>query len=291
MNSTNPRKRRLITMGVIGSAILLAGGALVGVTSASASTSQPSTHSARADTKKTATKPKPTVVLVHGAWADSGSWNVVVQRLQDDGYAVNVFPTPLESLSTDTVALKDYLAVISGPIVLVGHSYGGAVVTDAATGNANVRALVYLDAFAPAEGQPVGGYVQGTTSAVGGDPTATFNFVGSDPSNPELYVKPSLFVSAFANDLPKAEAKVLAATQRPVALKALGEPSTTPAWKTITSWYEVGTEDKVIPPAIQTSMAQAAGAHIIEAPTGHLPMISKPATVTHTIETAAAATS
>jgi len=293
MKSTNPRKRRLITMGAIGAAVLVAAGALVSITSATASahTTKPAPPVTKTTHKPAPPKPKPTVVLVHGAWADSGSWNGVVARLQHDGYTVDVFPTPLESLPTDTSALKDYLAAIAGPVVLVGHSYGGAVVTDAATGNTNVKALVYLDAFAPAEGMPVGAYVQNTASVVGGDPTAAFNFVGTDPNNPELYVKPALFVSSFANDLPKAEGNVLAATQRPIALKALTDPSTTPAWKTIPSWYELGTLDKVIPPSVQLSMATNAGAHIVKAPTGHLPMISQPATVTHTIETAAAATS
>ncbi|SFC49210.1 Pimeloyl-ACP methyl ester carboxylesterase [Nocardioides terrae] len=231
---------------------------------------------------------RPAIVLVHGAWADSGAWEAVVARLVRDRYDVHVFPTPLESLTTDSAALRDYLATIAGPIVVVGHSYGGAVVTDAATGNANVKALVYLDAFAPQEGLPVGAYVD-ASSAVGGDPATIFDFVGSDPSNPELYVKRTLFRSAFANDLPARLAGILAITQRPIALEALTEPSTTPAWRTIPSWYQVGTRDQVIPAAAQLAMAQTAGSHVVKAATGHLPMISQPATVTRTIETAATA--
>ena len=227
---------------------------------------------------------KPTVVLVHGAWADSGSWDGVVARLQRDGYPVDVFPTPLQSLKGDSDALRDYLAAISGRIVLVGHSYGGAVITDAATGNANVQALVYLDAFAPSEGRPVGSYV-GPDSVVA-DPSV-FVAVGATG---QLYVKQNLFPADFANDLPLAKARVLAATQRPIAVGALGEASTQPAWETIPSWYELGTIDKVIPPATQLAMAQTAGAHIVRARTSHLPMVSQPGTVARTIETAAWAT-
>jgi pimeloyl-ACP methyl ester carboxylesterase len=276
MSTIARRAPRRFTATAVASAALLAG-ALVGLTTAPASA-----HAAPAG--------KPTVVLVHGAWADSGAWDTVVAHLQRDGYPVDVFPTPLRTLAGDSAALEDYLAAIAGPVVLVGHSYGGAVITDAATGNANVKALVYLDAFAPDQGVPVINYVD-PTSAVGGNPVDVFDFVGSDPNNPDLYVKKSLFPAAFANDLPKPQAAILAATQRPIALAALTDPSTAPAWATIPSWYEVGSLDKVIPPATQLATAQRIGAHVVQARTGHLPMVSQPGTVTQTIEAAAAATS
>ena len=175
---------------------------------------------------------RPTVVLVHGAWADSSSWDGVVRRLQRDGYPVEVFATPLRSLSGDAGALRDVLCSIPGPVVLVGHSYGGAVVTNAATDN--VRALVYVDAFAPAEGQPVLA-LPGTGSAlVAADPTAVFRFVpGTLPptADTDLYVLPNVFVSSFANDLPRRRAQVLAVTQRPVTYGALSAPSGPPAWR------------------------------------------------------------
>ena len=139
---------------------------------------------------------KPTVVLVHGAWADSSSWAGVVKRLQHDGYTVDVFPTPLRGLLSDAAYLRDYLDAISGPIVLVGHSYGGAVITNAATGDAQVKALVYIDAFAPAQGETV---VQLATaqpgSAIGGDPTTVFDLVpypGAPTGDVDLYVKQSV---------------------------------------------------------------------------------------------------
>jgi pimeloyl-ACP methyl ester carboxylesterase len=234
-----------------------------------------------------------TVVLVHGAWADSSSWSGVVRRLQRDGYAVDVFPTPLRGLATDTAALREYLATIRGPVVLVGHSYGGAVVTDAATGNPSVSALVYVDAFAPDEGQPVAALAGPQSVLANPDPTQVFTFVPAalpPTATTDLYVLAARFPEWFANDLPRRDGAVLAATQRPVTLGALGEPSAAPAWRSIPSWDEIGTLDKVIPPSAQLAMARHAGARIVREPTGHLPMISAPAAVTRTIERAARAT-
>jgi len=235
---------------------------------------------------------KPTVVLVHGAWADSSAWSGVVSRLQHDGYAVDVFPTPLRGLLSDAAYLRGFLDTISGPVVLVGHSYGGAVITNAATGDANVQALVYVDAFAPAQGETV---VQLATaepgSAIGGDPAKVFDAVpypGGPAGDADLYVKPSVFADAFANDLPAKKAAILAAEQRPVAFSALVTPSGLPAWQTIPSWDFVGTIDKVIPPAEQLFMAQRAGGHIVQVKASHLPMVSQPAAVTNVILEAAA---
>ena len=179
------------------------------------------------------------------------------------------------------------LSTITGPVVLVGHSYGGAVITNAATSAPNVKALVYINAFAPDQGESLLQLVSAQPgSALTGD---AFNVVpipggGGDV---DLYVKPSLFPDAFANDLPAKTAALLASTQRPLAASAAAQPSGPPAWKTIPSWYLVGTEDHVLPPAEQEFMAARAGAHTVEVKASHLSMLSKPEKVTTLIEDAA----
>jgi pimeloyl-ACP methyl ester carboxylesterase len=238
---------------------------------------------------------KPTVVLVHGAWADSGSWDQVVARLQRQGYPVIAFPTPLRSLPDDSAYLAAFLSSVPGPIVLVGHSYGGAVITNAATGNENVKALVYVDAFLPAEGETLA-QLLGTPpgSCVLGDPTQIFDLrpiPGAPPGVVDAYVKQSLFPSCFANDLPAKQAAVLAATQRPISTVTLGQPSGPPAWAEVPSWALVGTVDRVILPATQLFMAERAGARIVKIKASHLSMISQPGAVTRLIVTAARATS
>jgi pimeloyl-ACP methyl ester carboxylesterase len=180
-------------------------------------------------------------------------------------------------------------------MVLVGHSYGGAVVTNAATGNPNVIALVYVDAFAPDQGETVvqlASAEPGSALAVA-DPSTVFSFApypGAPPGDVELTVLPNVFPTAFANDLPRSEAAVLAATQRPVALSALNEPSGLPAWKNIPSWYLAGTIDKVLPIAEQRAMAVRAGSHLTVVRAGHMSMVSKPGAVESTIVDAAKAT-
>ena len=250
---------------------------------------------ASASPSRAAAGPKPTIVLEHGAWADSGSWNGVVQRLQHDGYKVYAPPDPLQGLAYDTATLKDFLGTIPGPIVLVGHSYGGMVITNAATGNKNVKALVYDDAFIPAQGDTAGslsGARPGSCLAVA-NPATVFNLVpfpGAPKGVVDAYVKPSVFPGCFANGLPASEGAVLAATQRPLATSVLTDKSGVPAWKTIPSWAIVGTADHVIPPAEQLFMAKRAGAHITEVHAPHLSMISNPGVVTETIIAAAQAT-
>jgi pimeloyl-ACP methyl ester carboxylesterase len=193
----------------------------------------------------------------------------------------------------DTAALRLYLAAINGPVVLVGHSYGGAVATDAATGDTNIKALVYLDAFAPDEGENVLALASATSVLANPDPTAVFTFVpAASPltATTDLYIRPDFFPGAFANDIPPRRAAILAATGRPVTFGALTAPSTAPAWKTIPSWYEVGTIDRVIPAAQQLMMARRAHSHIVRLSTSHLPMESQPAAVDQLIESAARAT-
>jgi pimeloyl-ACP methyl ester carboxylesterase len=235
-------------------------------------------------------------VLEHGAWANGSSWDGVVQRLQRDGYTVDVPPNPLQGLPYDSAYLADYLHTITGPIILVGHSYGGAVITNAATGDAQVKALVYVDAFAPAQGQTVGQLASAVPGScvVAANPTTIFNlapYPGAPAGAFDAYVKQSLFPSCFANGLPASEAKMLAATQEPLSTVALSQPSGVPAWKTIPSWAVVGTADRVIPPAEQLAMARQAGARITKVKAPHLSMISDPGVVTQVILKAAHATS
>ncbi|MDM4762601.1 alpha/beta hydrolase [Galbitalea sp. SE-J8] len=238
---------------------------------------------------------KPTVVLVHGAWADGSSWSGVVGRLQSRGYTVNVAPNPLRGLSEDSAYLKAYLATIPGSIVLVGHSYGGAVITNAATGNRNVKALVYDDAFIPAAGETVA-ELAGPASALAPastDPTSVFSLVpypGAPDGIYDTYLLPSVFVKAMAGDLPRSRARVLAASQSPASLLTVGEPSGTPAWKTIPSWDLVGLQDKVIPPAQQLTMAARAHSHVTKIASSHLSLVSHPAKVVDVIVKAAVAT-
>jgi pimeloyl-ACP methyl ester carboxylesterase len=233
----------------------------------------------------TGSGPKPSIVLVHGAWADGSSWSGVIQRLQEQGYTVYAPANPLRGLTSDSAYIANFLQSISGPIILVGHSYGGAVITNAATGNPNVKALVYIDAFAPDQGESLASLSSvppppgQSPSCLSGDPTTVFNFVPLTGGDVDLYVKPSLFPSCFANDLPPSEGAVLASTQRAFALSALPQTSGVPAWKTIPSFYLVGTIDKVIPPFAQLFMAQRANATIVQVRAGHLVMISHPEAV------------
>jgi pimeloyl-ACP methyl ester carboxylesterase len=238
---------------------------------------------------------KPTVVLVNGAWANSASWSGVTERLQAEGYTVDAPPNPLQSLKGDAATIADLLKTIKGPIVLVGHSYGGTVITDAATGIRNVKALVYVDAVAPAKGESTLGLVSSMPgSALDASPKKLFNFVtfpGAKKGDAELYLKPAVFEQAFANDIPAKEAAVMAATQDPVVSSALTARSGPPAWKSIPSWYVLGTIDKAIPPAIQLFMAHRIHAHIIKVKAGHLSMVSHPGVVAKVITAAARATS
>ena len=236
--------------------------------------------------------PKPSIVLVHGAWADSGSWDGVIQRLQADGYTVYAPPNPLQGLAYDPAYLADFLHSISGPIVLVGHSYGGAAITNAATGDPQVKALVYVDAFAPAQGQTLAQLLASKPGSCA--VPANLNvvpFPGASSGVGDAYIKQSAYADCMANGLPATEAHVLAATQRPIATNALTQPSGVPAWKTIPSWAVVGTADHAIPLALQLAMDKTAHAHITEIDAPHLSMISDPRAVTNVILQAVRATS
>jgi pimeloyl-ACP methyl ester carboxylesterase len=283
--AARPTRLRLIIIGA-----LLAAATLVGVTAQAAAARPTSSR-----VFSWGGGPKPTIVLEHGAWADASSWDKVIARLQADGFTVYAPPNPLRGVSYDSTYLADFLSTIPGPIVLVGHSYGGFVITNAATGNPNVKALVYVDAFIPDQGETLLQLVSAQPgSCLGGNPANVFNFApypGAPAGDVDTYIKPSLVPGCFASGLPASQAAVIAATQRPLAASTLQEPSGPPAWKTIPSWDVIGTADKVLPPAEQLFMAKRAGAHITDVNAGHLSLISDPGVVARVIEQAAQATS
>jgi pimeloyl-ACP methyl ester carboxylesterase len=255
----------------------------------------PGQHASASEARPSAPQPKPTIVIEAGAWADGSSFAGVIERLQRDGYTVDLPPNPLQGLTYDSDTLADFLATISGPVVLVGHSYGGMVITNAATGNPNVKALVYVDAYIPAQGDTLLSLTSarpGSCLAVA-NPATVFTFApipDAPAGDVDAYVKPNVFASCFANGLPAVQAAELAVTQRPLATGTLTDASGPPAWQTIPSWAVVGTDDKVIPPAEQIYMATRAGAHITEVAAPHLSMISDPCVVTQVIVDAAQAT-
>jgi pimeloyl-ACP methyl ester carboxylesterase len=225
--------------------------------------------------------PKPTIVLVHGAWADGSSWNAVASELQSQGFTVLTPPNLLRGLDTDAAYVSSFLAQrTTGPVVLVGHSYGGFVITNAATGGGDVRALVYVDAFAPDVGETTFQILGGSGSALDvPDPTTVLDLAGY-PGGPEgdveAFLKPDTVHNSFAQDLKEADRWLIVASQRPITLSANTTPSATAAWKTLPSWTVVGTEDRIIPPATQRHMAQRAGATITDAAGSHVSMVSNP---------------
>jgi pimeloyl-ACP methyl ester carboxylesterase len=247
--------------------------------------------------------PKPTIVLVNGAWSDAASWGKVIKPLQAAGYPVVAPPTALRSLSGDSAYLASYLKSVQGPIVLVGQSYGGSVITSAATGNPNVKALVYVSAFAPDRGESAavltarfpGSHISNDAHA--SVPTALSPVPIPFPKpdgTPEvdLYAKPAQYRDLFlSNRVSAAAAAVLAATQSPIASTALFEnTSGEPAWKKIPSWYLVSADDHLIPPAAERFMATRARSHIVEANTPHAAQVTNPGIVVNLIERAVAGT-
>jgi pimeloyl-ACP methyl ester carboxylesterase len=238
------------------------------------------------------TSTKPSIVLVHGAWGDSANWNGVIRRLQHDGYTVYAPPNPLQGLAYDPAYLRDFLDTLSGPIVLVGHSYGGAVITNAATGDQQVKALVYVDGFEPALGETIGKLVTAKPGTCVVPANLSFApYPGAPTGAADAYVKQSVFPSCMANGLNATVAGELAATQHPLTTLALKQKSGTPAWLTIPSWAAIGTADHAIPPAELEYMAERAHSRITMIPHApHLSMVSNPGAITKVILRAARAT-
>ncbi len=239
-----------------------------------------------------ATRTKPTIVLVHGSWADASSWSAVIGRLQHDGYAVRAVPNELRSLAGDAAVVRRFIESIAGPVVLVAHSYGGAVITNAATGLGNVEALVYVNAFAPDEGESAFQLAGPDSALAVPDPTTVFDLV--PPSLPPtegsaVYLKESAVFGPFAAGLGEDVKGLIHATQRPAAFGALTEASGSPAWKSIPSWYVLGLKDQIIPPAAQRAMADRAGSTLTEYDAGHLGLLSEAKVIVHVIEEAARA--
>ncbi|WP_091227923.1 alpha/beta hydrolase [Microbacterium sp. 3J1] len=272
-----------LSLGVLGAATLPAA-------AAAPSAATPSVTSAISEAAVDAGKAgtKPTIVLVHGAFADSSGWSLVAPALQAQGYNVVAFSNPLRGIDYDSQYLRDFLSTIPGPIVLVGHSYGGALITNAATGNPNVKSLVYIAAYALAEGESVA-----AANELGGGHSAVTEhlvirpFPGASEGDADAYIDPAFFPELFAQDLPKIVAKTMAASQRPGSYASLVTPSGVPAWQTIPSWYMVAKQDRIIPPEAERAMAARAGSKVVEVNTSHVPMISKPLSVIQMIKDAA----
>jgi pimeloyl-ACP methyl ester carboxylesterase len=225
--------------------------------------------------------PKPTIVLVHGAWADGSSWNAVSTELQGQGYTVLTPTNLLRSVAGDAAYVASFLKQrTSGPVVLVGHSYGGVVITNAGAAGGDVKALVYVDAFIPDAGETTFQILGGSGSAFDvPDPTAVFDitgYPGAPDGDAEAFLKPATVHESFAQDLPEADRWLIAASQRPITLGANTAGTEATAWKTIPSWTVIGTEDRVIPPAVQHRMAERAGSTVTEVAGSHVSMVSHP---------------
>ena len=257
--------RNLIGMMTLGASLVMAGGGLV-----------------KAD------ETKPTIVLVHGAFAESSSWNGVIVELNKQGYRTIAAANPLQSVKGDAATVSALIRSLHGPVVLVGHSYGGPVITEAANGNANVIALVYVAGFAPDTGESslsLSGQFPGSTLGNAIEPVAR-----SDGGQ-DLYIRPDKFHEQFAADVPAAQARLMSETQRPVTDSALAEPSGTASWKKIPSYAIYGSADRNIPPAVMEFMAERAHAvkTVVVDGASHAVMVSHPDEVAKMIEEAASA--
>jgi pimeloyl-ACP methyl ester carboxylesterase len=230
------------------------------------------------------TEQNPTIVLVHGAFAESASWNGVIERLQSRSLNCVAVANPLRSLTGDAAYVRDVIGGIGQPVVLVGHSYAGLVITEAAAGNDAVRALVYVCAFCPAHGENAFGLAMRFAGSTLGD--ALIAYPVSSGGN-ELAIRQDMYHEQFAADVPAAQAVVMAATQRPATEAALTEglPTRTPGWKHIPSWFVIGGQDRNIPPDVQRFGAERAGARGIREVAGgsHAVAVSNPDAVAETI--------
>jgi pimeloyl-ACP methyl ester carboxylesterase len=232
----------------------------------------------------------PTVVLVHGAFADASSWNGVIERLQAEGVPVIASANPLRGIAHDSAYTAAVFKQIEGPVLAVGHSYGGAVITNAATDAKNVVGLVYVAAFAPEEGETLGAAEAGSKDSVLNSALVPRQYPTADGgSATEFYIDPAKARDAFAGDLSDQQAALIAATQRPVAEAAFSEPNGPPAWKHLPSWAVLATGDKAAGTDVVRSMAERAGATITEVDGSHVIMLSQPQAVAEVILEAVAA--
>ncbi|WP_326594604.1 alpha/beta fold hydrolase [Streptomyces sp. NBC_01803] len=235
-----------------------------------------------------ATGTKPTVVLVHGVFADASGWNATIASLQYTGFPVLAVANPLRDLAGDSAYVSGVLDTIPGPIILVGHSYGGEVITNAARGHANVKALVYVAAFAPDEGESA---LELAGRFPGSKLPDALVFRPLPGGGTDGYIDPEKFRDVFAGDLPSARTRVMAAAQRPGAVEGLGAHSGDPAWRSLPSWYVIPTADNVIPAAVQRFMAERAGSTTVEVEgASHVVMMSRPDIVVRQILAAFRAT-
>jgi pimeloyl-ACP methyl ester carboxylesterase len=232
-----------------------------------------------------------TVVLVHGAFADASGWNGVVERLLAADVEVAAPANPLRGIAHDSAYIASFLKQIPGPVLAVGHSYGGAVISNAAAGAENVVGLVFVAAFAPQEGERLGEASSTSKDSVLTTALVPLQYPNGDGADTavEFAIDPGKFRDAFAADLPAEQTAVMAATQRPVAELAFSEPSGPPAWKSRPSWSVVATGDKAAGTDLVRSMAERAGATITDVEGSHVIMMSQPEAVAGVILTAAAA--
>jgi pimeloyl-ACP methyl ester carboxylesterase len=221
------------------------------------------------------------IVLVHGGFVDGSGWQAVYNILTKDSYNVRVVQNPTLSLAGDVAATRRVIDAQDGPVVLVGHSYGGAVITEAGN-DANVAALVYLAAFAPDQGESVNTLIADPPPGAAVPPILP-------PQDGFLLLDREKFPASFAGDLPAEQAAFMADSQVPWGVDALGGSITDPAWRTKPSWYLVTTEDRMIPPPAQRAMSQRAGSTVVEVAGSHAIYVSQPATVAAVIEQAACA--
>jgi pimeloyl-ACP methyl ester carboxylesterase len=225
---------------------------------------------------------QPSIVLVHGAFADASGWQKIIIGLKAKGFFVTAVQLPLKSLADDIATTVRALQTQKGDVVLVGHSYGGAVITGAGATSPNVKALVYVSAFAPDSGEALGPLIESYP------PSSLPSAIVPDSAG-FLYIDRTKFRNVFAGDVSEDELAVMAATQKPIAAGIFAEPIAAAGWKTIPSWFIVSSQDHAINPALERFMAKRMNAQTVELAASHVPFMSKPKEVIQVIESAAAA--